>query len=423
MRVCVRRGGWALLLSVALGACAAEDGVTQRDVDATTRLETVVAAQGQYVEFPLCQEGQTCGRINGSVDLRLVACSAKISCEPSLLHDPQTLERGATLVTGFSCGFPDGTPAQDALLAYHPTVRCYRSGNLGDRTTWVPAGGIEPEFGSGEHIFYSQDSTLLGDVYTNAAMLMRPLKEASAFGAGEYGFCEISAWGAVAFSERDEGPLVDPECIGDACKHKRRGTHVQWAPAIQWRAVVAYDAATGWDCHASGMTPETWVKRVVLTAATHDLPTPEVKGQLPAIQDFAFLSVEPRVDQESQTLRVHQSLMLRYAEDSAFPEAPQANPSSMIERDLWTRYPESGPAADVAVSWSCAEVDAAGQVSRIGVLLRDDELQIPLGALVIDRWDGSQSWSCRQNALGGCRLFEREEWATLTPCLLPAAPL
>ncbi len=423
MRVRVRRGGWAVLLSVALGACAAEDGTAGRDVDAVASLDTVVAAQGQYVEFPLCEEGQTCGRINGSVDLRLVACSAKISCEPKLLHDPQTLERGPTLITGFSCGFPEGTAAQDALLAYHPTVRCYRSGDLSDRTTWSPAGGIDPELASGEHIFYSQESSLVGDVYTNAAMLMRPLREASELGPGEYGFCEVSAWGAVAFSGRDEGPLVVPGCDGDTCERKRRGTHVQWAPAIQWRAIVNYDEATGWDCHASGMFPETWVKRVVLTAATHDLPTPEVKGELPAIQDFAFLSVESRVDQDSQTPRVHQSLMLRFAEDSAFPEAPQANPSAMIERDLWTRYPESGPAADVAVSWSCAEVDSAGRVSRIGVLLRDNELQIPLGALVIDRWDGLQSWSCRQNPLGGCRLLDRAEWAALTPCLLPAAPL
>jgi hypothetical protein len=290
----------------------------------------------------------------------------------------------------------------------------------------MPAGGIDPELASGEHIFYSQDSSLVGDVYTNAAMLMRPLREASQIAAGGHGFCEVSAWGAVAFSGRDEGPLMVPGCVGDACEHKRRGTHVQWAPAIQWRAVVAYDAATGWNCHASGPRPETWVKRVVLSAATHDLPTPEVKGALPAIQDFAFLSVEPRVDPESpdpQRPRVHQSLMLRYAEDSAFPEAPQANPSAMFERDLWTRYPERGPAADVAVSWSCAEVDSGGRVSRIGVLLRDAELQIPLGALVIERWDGTASWSCLQNARGGCRLHEREEWAALTPCLLPAAPL
>jgi len=417
------------VLGVALGGCAAEDGTARSKTDAVATLDTVVAAQGQYIAFPLCDPGQPCG-IRGSVDLRLVACSAKISCEPKLLHDPQTLERGPTLVSGFSCGFPDGTPAQDALLAYHPTVRCYRSGDVQNRATWLPVGGIDPALASGEHIFYSQESSTAGDVYTNAAMLMRPLQEAAFDGvSGENGFCEITAWGAVAFSGRDEGPLVMPGCVGEACERKRRGTHVQWAPAIQWRAVVAYDAQTGWRCHASGLTPETWVKRVVLSAATHDLPTPEVKGELPAVQDFALLSVEPRVDLESpvnpgtQLQRVHQSLKLRYAEDSAFPEAPQANPSGMVERDLWTRYPETGPAADVAVSWSCAEVDSAGHVTRLAVLLRDRVLQIPLGALVIDRWDGQQSWSCRPNAQGGCRLFEREEWATLTPCLLPAAPL
>lgn len=412
-----RAHGWAgVLCSGILLACTGEHA-PQSPVDPdASGLETVVAPQGQYIHFPLCEPGQTCGRINGSVDLRLVACSARISCEPKLLHDPRNLERGPTLVAGFSCGFPQGTPDQDVLLAYHPRIRCYTDGLISNPATWLPPDGIAPNLLPGDHIFYSQQAATVGDVFTNAALVMTPLKDAA-----PTGFCEITAWGAVAFSARGEGALVDPQCTGPGCERLRRGAHIQWAPAIRWRAIVKWSEAAGWDCYADGPTPQTWVDRVVLVAATHDLPTPEVKGELPAIQDFALMTVESRYHPE--TPNGHATLILRFAEDSAFPESAQALPTAMVERDLWVRNPTLGPPANVAVTWSCGELDAAGHVTRVGVLIKDTDLQAPLGAIVINRTGPTGSWDCERLPDGGCRLLEQAEWALQTPCLLPAAPL
>jgi hypothetical protein len=420
---------WGATTGSTVAACAVEDGAVQLDARDVNGLETIVAPQGQYVHFPLCEAGQTCGRINGSVDLRVVACSANITCEPSLLHDPRTLERGPTLVAGFSCGFPDNTPPQDVLLGYHPTIRCYYDGVISNRATWLPPDGVAPDLLPSDHITYAQQSSPVGDVYSNAALVMTPLKaKQTGNGSTPFAFCEVSAWGAVAFSGKSEGQLVDSECTAQECARKRRGAHIQWAPAIHWRALVSWSDVSGWNCHAAGTTPQTWVERVVLTAAAHDLPFPLAKGQLPATQDYALLSVElrdhPEVDDpQTPAPEQHHTLILRYTEDSEFPMEPQGAPPAMVERNLWVRLPQQGPPADVEVTWSCSEVDGNGAITRIGALLRDRDLQAPIGALVIEKDGVNGPWNCLRNAAGECRLIEQAEWSLLTPCLLPAQPV
>lgn len=427
--------GFASLVGLGFGfgsmgsGCAAEEGVSVTDTADGSGLETVVAPQGQYVHFPLCEAGQTCGRINGSVDLKVVACSANITCEPSLLHDPRTLERGPTLVAGFSCGFPEDSPPQDVLLGYHPTIRCYYDGVISNRATWLPPDGVAPDLLPADHIIYAQQSNAVGDVYSNAALVMAPLKaKVTESSTTPYAFCEVSAWGTVAFSGLDEGALVDPQCTGQGCEHKRRGSHIQWAPAIQWRAVVSWSEVNGWNCHAGGQAPQTWVDRVLLTAASHDVAYPVAKGTLPAVQDYALLAVEPRPhgevdDPGTPEIETHHTLILRYAEDSEFPMGPQDPPVGMTERNLWVRLPQQGPPADIEVTWSCSEVDTTGSVTHIGVLLKDRDLQAPIGAMVIEKAGTNGPWNCVRNPNGECKLMDQAEWASLTPCLLPAEPI
>lgn len=419
----------AALVAGLVAGCAEELATPEGDVADVGGLETIVAPQGQEIEFALCDPAEAGQRLCGTLSMRVVACSARVSCEPSLLHDPRTLERGPTLVTGFSCGFPADHPPQDVLLGYHPTVRCYTGGDpAGPREAWTPAGGIAPDLLPADHIVYAQQTNPVGDVYSNAAMVMAPLKGGGAQPA--FTFCEVDAWGAVAFSGKAEGAFADPGCTTEGCARKRRGAHVQWAPAIHWRSVVSWSEATGWDCHASGQTPQTWVDRVILTAATHDVPSPLAKGTLPATHDYALFSVEPRVHkpdpQVPATWITHDSLIARYVEDSMFPMGPQGAPSAMVERNLWVRLPQQGPPADVEVTWSCAEVHPeTGAVTRVGFLLRDvGSLQAPIGAVVVEKSGPNGAWDCVRDPApaDGCKLMDQAEWGALTPCLLPASP-
>lgn len=427
------RRSWAsglggVFVAVLVGGCAEELASPERDVADVGGLETIVAPQGQEIEFALCDPLEAGQRLCGTLSMRVVACSARVSCEPSLLHDPRTLERGPTLVTGFSCGFPEDHPPQDVLLGYHPTVRCYTGGDpTGAREFWEPPGGIAPNLLPADHIVYAQQTNAVGDVYSNAAMVMAPLKGGS--GQPVFAFCEVDAWGAVAFSGKDEGAFVDPGCTTAGCARKRRGAHVQWAPAIHWRSIVSWSEATGWNCHASGGTPQTWVDRVILTAATHDMPSPLTKGTLPATHDYALFSVEPRVHkpdpEDDETWITHNSLIARYVEDSMFPMGPQGAPSAMVERNLMVRLPNAGPPADVEVSWSCAEVDPDGAVSRVGFLIRDvANLQAPIGAVVVEKSGPNGAWDCVREPVqaDSCKLLGQAEWGALTPCLLPASP-
>jgi hypothetical protein len=422
--------GLAGVLVAVLGSgCSEELATAEKDAADVGGLETIVAPQGQEIEFALCDPEEAGQRLCGTLSMRVVACSARVSCEPSLLHDPRTLERGPTLVTGFSCGFPEDHPPQDMLLGYHPTVRCFTGGDPnGPREDWLPPAGIAPVLMPADHIVYAQQTNAVGDVYSNAAMVMAPLK-----GGGEqplFSFCEIDAWGAVAFSSKSEGAFVDPGCTTEGCARKRRGAHVQWAPAIHWRAVVSWSELTGWDCHAEGANPATWVDRVILTAATHDLPSPLSKGTLPATHDYALFSVEPRTykpdPEDEETWFTHDSLIARYVEDSMFPMGPQGAPSAMAERNLMVRLPQNGPPADVEVTWSCAEVDpGTGSVSRVGFLLRDvSNIQAPIGAIVVEKTGPTGAWDCVRDPApaDGCKLMGQAEWSLLTPCLLPASP-
>lgn len=409
------------------GACGSEADPSARDV---VSVETQVGAQqGLEVEFTMCDPGagKPCGRLNGSVNLSMVACSAVIRCQDGVMHDPLTLERAPTLVSGISCGFPDGTPPQDAMLSYHPEIRCYRGGDPDDRATWEPPAGIPVEPAWGEHLFFSQEASEDGDVFTNAAQLLRPLREASYFQSVDtYGFCELHAWGDIAFSDRlDARP--------------RRAEHVPFAPAVEWRAIVRW-TGSGWDCNTSGSPSapaRTWVRRVVLVSATHDLPDNTVKGSFPVSHDVVLIREEPLPDEIVAGLPpVAQSRLgarLAFAESSAFPEEPHAAPEGMTERVLWVGYPSASLAADMKVDWSCAEVTGAG-VEKIGLLVSDRMLHIPLGAIVIWRNTGDapprvgvpaeapRSWDCEREVGGACRLLDQPEWSALTPCLLPAAP-
>lgn len=413
----------AVLLS-GLG-CAEDYAAPEGDVADVGGLETIIAPQGQEIEFALCDPEEAGRRLCGTLSMRVVSCSAKVSCEPSLLHDPRTLERGPTLVTGFSCGFPAEHPPQDMLLGYHPTVRCYTGGQPANPSSWLPVGGITPSLLPADHIVYAQQTSAVGDVYSNAAMVMSPLKGRMVGELFEpFTFCEVDAWGAVAFSGKGEGAFDDPGCTTEGCARKRRGAHVQWAPAIHWRSVVSWSDSTGWDCHASGGAPQTWVDRVILTAATHDMPSPTAKGVLPATHDYALFSVEPR-PHPALGGGSHRTLIARYVEDSMFPMGPQGAPSPMVERNLWFRLPLQGPPADVDVTWSCAEVDEGGAVTHVGFLVRDvSNLQAPLGAVVVAKSGPNGAWDCVRDPApaDGCRLMGQAEWAPLTPCLLPASP-
>ena len=398
-------------VAMAVAGCAMPDDASGRS-DATQEITVVVAPEELEVSFDYCQalgDPGPPGSVCSAVDLRFVYCSASLACNNSFLHDPLTLERGFTLETGFSCRFPPATP-QDALLAYHPEVRCYQSGDPGDRTTWQPAAGILVTPQDGEHMYFSSEGAAQGDVYTNAALLMRPLKSASADGVGGHGFCELSAWGTIAFANMTDGGGI------------RRAEHVPRSPAVVWHAIVEW-TGSDWDCHLGEPTLSS-VQRVVLTSATHDQPLPLNRIELPASHGVILVREEPLVGVAGiDPAHPQVAAKLRFNETSWFPVEPDDVPEPMSERQLWVMSPSSpGVPANIRVEKSCAEIDASG-VRAIGLLVSDSD-HIGLGAIIV--WpltiDGD-AWDCDRDGLNGdCRLWAESEWDDLVPCLLPGAP-
>jgi hypothetical protein len=367
----------------------------------------------------MCGGIPVCGEIETSVSLKVVDCAAEVMCKPSMMRDRENDNApGPTLLASFSCGFPSGTPPQDALLSLNPTLRCYTSGDPADPSTWSPAGGVEPTFAPGERLAFSQKADAAGRVFTSWSHLMRPLKDAS-FDGTSYGFCTLEAWGDIAFTGMTEGEPADATCLSgpDLCPRRRDPLHIRYAPAVVWRGVFEW-TGTAWDCHTSaegGATPLTTVRRTVIDAAIHDTPDPIEKGVLPVTQTYALLSTEPRLAGQSEP---YPSLVLRYAPETAFPESPMATPVGMVRRDLWVE--NGGVPLAVKVVKTCSEFDAVRVLQRIGVQLADSSTGTALGAVVIHRSAASGStepFECDRTTTGACELLDEAEWAPLTPCL------
>lgn len=391
--------------------CAEPTEVPSRS-DAGREIHIVVAPEELVVDFDYCQalgdsgpEGGPCG-LDGAVDLRFVYCSASLSCADSFLHDPLTLERAPTLETGFSCRFPPDVP-QDALLAYHPEIRCYQAGDPHDRTKWEPAAGIPVTPQDGEHLFFSSEAASQGDVYTNAALLMRPLKTASADGNGGYGFCEVSAWGTIAFADMTDGA--------------RRAEHVPHSPAVRWRAIVQW-TGENWDCHL-GEPSLSKVERVVLASATHDQPMPLARIELPASHGVILLNEEPLTEVAGlDAERPQRGAKLRFNETSWFPVEPDDVPEPMNVRQLWVMSPSlPGTPVDLNIESTCAQIGGDG-VRAIGILVSDGD-HVGLGAIVVwPRTDAGDAWDCDREPAGDCRLWAERDWAAQVPCLAPGGP-
>lgn len=407
-----------IALSASLGvlACAPTEPVAAIRADVGDEIAVAVAPSELEIDFDYCQregdgerEGAPCN-LDGQVNLRLVACSATFSCGEPFLHDPETLERAATMITGFSCGFPDDAGPHDALIAYHPEVRCYLRGDLTDRTTWQPAEGIAVTPGAGEHLFFSSVARAPGDVYTNAALLMRPLMEASYDPATRrHGFCELEAWGTVSFNELALG--------------ERTTGHVSHAPAVRWRAIMQW-RGDAWDCHL-GDPSLTSLERVVLASETIDQPSPQDPTVLPASHGVILLSEEPLSGVEGiDPRRPQRAAALRFNRSSWFPLAPNAPPEPLVQRQLWVALPGLPVVpADLRIGKTCAEHDGE-RVEAIGVQVATADY-VELGAIIVwpevdDAFGGAREWDCERDESGACRLHDPRTYAEVAPCLSPS---
>lgn len=406
----------SLTLAAMITACAAPYDAPEGP-DVSQEIGIVAAPVDLAIEFDFCHAlgdpplGNPCW-LEGGVNLRFVSCSAKLSCEDSFLHDPDTLERGPTLVTGFSCGFPSSTP-QDALLSYHPDLRCYKSGLLNDRTTWDPPAGILVAPEDSVHLFFSSEAADQGDVYTNSATLMRPLKEASETPASgndpaTFGFCELNAWGSIAFANMDDN------------NGTRRAEHVPHSPAVKWHAIMQW-TDNGWNCHM-GAPELTSVERVVLASATHDLPSETDRTVLPASHGVILLREEPLTGIANINNEHPQVAKLRFNTTSRFPLEPDDEPEPMTERQLWITNSAPGDPpvpVDMHIEKTCAQITTSG-VTAIGLLVSNVD-HIQLGAIIV--WpmnDDLDAWDCDRLAPDGdCRLWNQSEWSLEVPCLLP----
>jgi len=392
--------------SCALLACTEAATPAQVVTEEPTEVATVVGAQ--ETTFTMCRStddnitGYPCNLL-GAVNLRMLACSAKVDCVDAFLHDPTTFERGPTLIAAISCGFDDGTPAQDALVAYHPEVRCYERGDPADPSTWYPAEGKVYVPSEGEHLFFSEAAAPQNEVRTSEALLMRPLIEASGNGLG---FCRMTAWGAVAFADRVDNGL-------------RRVDHTWQAPAVEWRAIMQWSEATGWNCNL-GDPKQTYVRTVVLPGVTHDLPTPVDQAVLPASHPVVFVRNAPLVGIKGiDPKNPQQGAILGFSQSSYFPEDSGATPEPLTERVVWVERPGAEPTpASVRVTRTCAEIDVRDQtVGAIGLEVSDYDTYFPLGAVVIWPLVGDAEWDCERLASGACKLYGERDWPMVVPCL------
>lgn len=371
-----------------------------------------IGSVGASIEFPLCPGSEPCGQFTTSVALSLIDCAAELQCKPAMLRDPSLGgETGPTLIASFSCGFPEGTPAQDALMAMNPEVRCYTGGDFEDPSTWQPPQGNTPVFQPGERLAFSRLADAAGRVFTSWAYLMRPMKDASSDGA-TWGFCVFEAWGGLVFSGLDEGEPADATCLEPDCARRRDPFHIVRAPIVHWRGLATW-TGTAWDCHDEGVSPTSRVERRIVEAAVHRVASPLEKGAFPASQTYGVFSVEPRVAQGL----AYDSLVLRFAADNPFPASPMFPPTPMTRRELRVDS-VSGAPASVKVSRTCSQNNSERVLQRVGVLLADASTSQVIGAVVV-HVDAPPiaPWDCSRTPQGGCELLDEAAWSTLTPCL------
>jgi len=366
----------AVVLACALLGCAEGGPGPAASPDAKASGPEVGRVDGPYVEWSFC-EGECTDRIRGSISLREVACAAAVGCQDALLFD-EHLNRRPTLTTGFSCRFPVEHPA-DAMLGFHPILRCFTGGDPEDPGSW--AGGVEVPLPEGQHMFFAEaDNTATAGQGTGLSWLDSARRISTMAG---YPFCELSAYGFVAFSDADA--------------EARRAWHEQWAPVVEWRAVVeAEDGDLGaWSCNAEP-GELAWVRRRVVRSVTHDRPTPVTKGVFPATHDIVMIDDDD-------------GLRAVVAQGSRFPEAPDAAPVPYVVRDL-------DASGTRVAAWTCAEL-VGGLVDRIAVRLEGG------GAIMVLREatdaGGTRAWDCGRDGGGDCVVVPEVDVGTAAPCLLP----
>ncbi len=400
--------------AVLLFGCAVEKGTEEPLEPPTT--ENPIGAVGASIEFPLCPQDRPCG-LDVNVSLKVIGCAAELLCKESMLRDDAAGGApGPTLIASFSCDFPENAPPQDAIMSLNPSLRCYTDGDLADPSTWLPVGGLSPAFGPGQRLAFSQEVNGKGRVFTSRSWLMSPMKAVIAPALGDEGFCVLDAWGDVVFSDLEVGEPADATCLvtDPGCARRRDPSHIRWAPAVHWRGVVEWTGA-GWDCHSDGTAPLTVVQRKVVEAAVHDTPDPYAKGDFPVLQSYGLIDVEPHLFGGALV----DTLVVRFADDAEFPEAPMAAPVEMTRRLL--QVESAGLPLGVEVVRSCSQNNSIRELQRVGVLLADKLSGEMLGAVVIHKsLPGSPSvhWDCeRSSANEPCPLLGEADYLAATPCL------
>ncbi len=393
-------------------ACGLEDTATAEV--APSQPDNPIGAVGASILFPLCPEDRPCG-LDINVSLKVVGCSAELLCKDAMLRDSANGGApGPTLIASFSCDFPLNAPPQDAIMSLNPSIRCFTDGEPADSSTWT--GEVSPSFAPGQRLAFSQEVNGKGRVFSSWSWLLSSMKSVIAPAPGDSGFCVVEAWGDVAFSDRDEGEPADATCLvpDPRCARRRDPSHIRWAPAVHWKGVVEW-TGTAWDCHSEGDAPLTTVQRKVVEAAIHDTPDPYAKGEFPVLQSYGLLNVEPRVFGGA----TYDTLVLRFADDTEFPEAPMATPVEMTTRVL--QVETAGLPVGVEVIKSCSQNNSVRELQRVGVLLADSLSGETLGAVVIHKTlpgSATTHWECeRTGANEPCPLLDEAEWMAQTPCL------
>ena len=329
------------------------------------------------------QEGPT---VAFDVGVDAVYCAAAVRCEPALLDDPFSGERGPTLVLAYTCRGSDGGTPLDVFQTIARRMVCHDVGDPADPATWDAGREIVPL----REEVWSGLATLWGDTQYNLAIL--PIEARAA------AFCRVEGWG-----------VYDGTAMSDA----RAVRHVAASPVVHWDVVVeATD--DGLDCHLDdGLVA---LHRGPAISVTQSLPEPAAPGSYPRRQ--TVVAVVPTVTPTTvgfDTLDIH-SLQVVVAPDVVYPAPPHAQAPMFSTRELWFWEPASGLPLDVRGGASCAEIDADGTLGAIAVELIELFSDRRLGAVVLAASDAH--FDCARDAFGACLIVPPGAYPTAAPCLV-----
>jgi len=331
------------------------------------------------------QEGPT---VAFDVGIDAVYCAAAVRCEPALLDDPFTGERGPTLVLSFTCRTDDADPL-DVFQTVARKMTCYDAGDPAEPASWAGGREVVPL----REEVYSGLVSPWGDAQYTLAVL--PLEARSA------AFCAIEAWGVYDGAAAGTGRTV---------------RHAASSPVVHWEVVVEATAADAIDCHLDDGIGG--LRRGPAVSVTHTRARPPTSGSYPRTQSFAALV--PTVTATTigpDTFDIH-ALRVVYALDARFPVPAHAQADGFATRDLWFWEAGYDVPLDVRGGESCAMTDAAGELTGIAVEIVELPSERRLGAVIIADDLAGERFDCERDADGGCRIVRPEAWADAAPCLV-----